>query len=345
MSPEVTQFLDLVDRSPVERAVQRFLEARPYLLLNLLQAPAAAIIKQFPLGSDHRADFAFVHANSGGTYLHLIELESPRKRLFTMADCLTHQFHGAMQQLADWMTWCEARPETVRSLVRPVLRHFGGERLWVRATLVMGRRSEISNERRRTRFEGLVQGLPRRLEVRTFDGLAEEMAKPDGWASITKRARLFSYRRMQLRPVSLSAADAQEVTQGMSRARPAVERSPGTAARSVRGPGVGRQGRRQSEQCRNDGGSGVGIQRGGKLPAGDVTMATITTVVHSDPEILGGTPVFVGTRVPVRTLLDYLAAGDPLEEFLDHFPTVSREQAIAALEEAGELLVSHAHPA
>lgn len=74
-------------------------------------------------------------------------------------------------------------------------------------------------------------------------------------------------------------------------------------------------------------------------------MMVAQTLVHSDPEILGGTPVFVGTRVPVRTLLDYLAAGDTLEEFLDHFPTVSREQAIAALQQASELLVGSASPA
>jgi uncharacterized protein (DUF433 family) len=55
-------------------------------------------------------------------------------------------------------------------------------------------------------------------------------------------------------------------------------------------------------------------------------------VVHSDPEILGGTPVFVGTRVPVRSLYDYLEAGDSLDEFLESFPSVSREQAVAALE-------------
>ena len=63
-------------------------------------------------------------------------------------------------------------------------------------------------------------------------------------------------------------------------------------------------------------------------------MTPATSVVHSDPDILGGTPVFVGTRVPVRTLLDYISGGDSLEEFLDHFPTVSREQAVAALEQA-----------
>lgn len=65
-------------------------------------------------------------------------------------------------------------------------------------------------------------------------------------------------------------------------------------------------------------------------------------VVCSDPEILGGTPVFVGTRVPFQTLLDYLEAGDTLNDFLDDFPTVTREQAIAALEQAKEALLADA---
>ena len=73
-------------------------------------------------------------------------------------------------------------------------------------------------------------------------------------------------------------------------------------------------------------------------------MPALETVVHSDPEILGGTPVFLGTRVPVKNLLDYLAAGDPLEKFLDHFPSVSREQAVAALEVAKDLLTARARP-
>lgn len=67
-------------------------------------------------------------------------------------------------------------------------------------------------------------------------------------------------------------------------------------------------------------------------------------VIHSDPEILGGTPVFVGTRVPVRNLIDYLEGGDSLDEFLDNFPSVSREQAVAVLEMAHELLIASARP-
>ncbi|MEK7408401.1 MAG: DUF433 domain-containing protein [Acidobacteriota bacterium] len=68
-------------------------------------------------------------------------------------------------------------------------------------------------------------------------------------------------------------------------------------------------------------------------------------VVHSDPEILGGTPVFVGTRVPLKNLIDYLAAGDSLDDFLDDFPSVSREQAVAALEIARDILIAGACPA
>ena len=68
-------------------------------------------------------------------------------------------------------------------------------------------------------------------------------------------------------------------------------------------------------------------------------------VIHSDPQIQGGVPVFVGTRVPVKNLFDYLEAGDSLDDFLRSFPSVSREQAIAALEMAREALAPDAHPA
>ena len=74
-------------------------------------------------------------------------------------------------------------------------------------------------------------------------------------------------------------------------------------------------------------------------------MAEPNIVIHRDPEILGGTPVFLGTRVPVRILFDYLEAGDSLEVFLDEFPSVKREQAIAALELAREVIAPDAHPA
>ncbi len=69
------------------------------------------------------------------------------------------------------------------------------------------------------------------------------------------------------------------------------------------------------------------------------------TVVHSDPEILGGATVFIGTRVPVQNLFDYLEAGDRIDDFVDDFPAVTREQAIAVLESAREALVDGASSA
>jgi uncharacterized protein (DUF433 family) len=66
------------------------------------------------------------------------------------------------------------------------------------------------------------------------------------------------------------------------------------------------------------------------------------SVICRDPEVMSGTPVFCGTRVPVRTLIEYLEAGDSIDEFLEGFPSVTREQVIAFLEEAKEKLVESA---
>ena len=71
----------------------------------------------------------------------------------------------------------------------------------------------------------------------------------------------------------------------------------------------------------------------------------LAPVIHSDPEILGGTPVFVGTRVPLRNLIDYLEGGYSLDEFLDDFPSVTREQAVAVLEAAPQALAAGAYSA
>jgi uncharacterized protein (DUF433 family) len=73
--------------------------------------------------------------------------------------------------------------------------------------------------------------------------------------------------------------------------------------------------------------------------------ATARSVVHSDLEMMGGTPVFIGTRMPVRILFEYLAAGETLEYFLECFPGITREQVAAAIEEAGNLLVDRANTA
>jgi uncharacterized protein (DUF433 family) len=69
-------------------------------------------------------------------------------------------------------------------------------------------------------------------------------------------------------------------------------------------------------------------------------------LINIDPEILGGEPVFMGTRVPAKSLPDWLSGGYSIEEFLDNFPSVSREQVVRFIEEAGELMLErHGSPA
>ncbi len=91
---------------------------------------------------------------------------------------------------------------------------------------------------------------------------------------------------------------------------------------------------------------------GGTLGGRDARLVLIVTaryslrimepkqIVHSDPEILGGTPVFVGTRVPVDALIDFLEGGETIENFLENYPGVSREQVFAFLEEASRALLA-----
>jgi uncharacterized protein (DUF433 family) len=73
-------------------------------------------------------------------------------------------------------------------------------------------------------------------------------------------------------------------------------------------------------------------------------MMRLNQVVQCDPETLGGTPVFVGTRVPVQSLFDHLEGGETVDEFLHQFPSVKREQAIAALDLARDSLLAGARP-
>ena len=71
-------------------------------------------------------------------------------------------------------------------------------------------------------------------------------------------------------------------------------------------------------------------------------MLEDSSIISASPEIMGGTPVFSGTRVPVQTFLDYLKAGESINDFLDGFPTVTKQQVISFLEEAGKQLAGTA---
>ncbi len=79
-----------------------------------------------------------------------------------------------------------------------------------------------------------------------------------------------------------------------------------------------------------------------RVYTGATSMTQLSAIVHSDPDILGGTPVFVGTRVPIQSLFEYLEGGETLDEFLRQFPSVRRDQAIAALDLARATLLASA---
>ncbi|OGK77967.1 MAG: hypothetical protein A2X52_22995 [Candidatus Rokubacteria bacterium GWC2_70_16] len=89
-------------------------------------------------------------------------------------------------------------------------------------------------------------------------------------------------------------------------------------------------------------GSGTRLARAYAHARGPVSVTPLSQVLHSDPDILGGTPVFVGPRVPVRSPFDYLERGETLDEFLRQFPSVRREQAVAALDLARDSLLGGA---
>lgn len=76
-----------------------------------------------------------------------------------------------------------------------------------------------------------------------------------------------------------------------------------------------------------------------------VVGMNLNEIVTVDPELMSGTPCFAGTRVPVQALLDYLEGGDSLDEFLEGFPTVKREQAVAFIQRGGELVMGVARSA
>lgn len=69
-------------------------------------------------------------------------------------------------------------------------------------------------------------------------------------------------------------------------------------------------------------------------------MESLKGLVHSDPAIMGGTPVFVGTRVPLQNLIDYLEGGESIEDFLDGFPSVTREQVLRVIEAGKEAVLA-----
>lgn len=178
---EITSFRQLIDNAKKEQELQSYLEEHPYLFLDLLMSPNATIISQFSFGQDFRCDFAFVHSNSGGNFLNLIELEHPKANIFNCDGSFSQQFNLALQQIHDWAAWCRAHQEFIMRQIKPLIKYLKSDNLYVNGLLVIGRRNELSNRQKQERFEARLHDLPRGLQFRTYDGFVKRLEDCKNW--------------------------------------------------------------------------------------------------------------------------------------------------------------------
>ena len=205
---EITRFKQLLDTAESESEIQSFLEEQPHLLFDLLMSPHATVITQFPLGSDFRSDFAFVHSHSGGNFLELIELKHPKTLIFNRDGSFSQQFNHALQQIQDWTAWCRAHQEATLRQIKPLIRYLKSDNLYVNALLVMGRRKELSNKQRQERFEARLHQLPQGLQFRTYDGFAERLEDYRKWLKEGYRSvRCLRYKEQGFMDASINHED------------------------------------------------------------------------------------------------------------------------------------------
>ncbi len=209
--PLDTEFDELLRGPAAEKPIQRFFERHPHLLVESSYVLAHTVVSQLRLGTEFRADFAFIEPTSGPTYLHLIELESPSLTFFTANDEFTAQFNHAAQQVRDWTVWGARHQNELSSLFAPLYYGTGETKAGffvVKSLLVVGRRNSISNVRRKERFESLSLERGGFCEVRTYDGLREKIESKfrtdpeneQGVRCVWYRGRRFCSRPLRTRP-------------------------------------------------------------------------------------------------------------------------------------------------
>lgn len=195
---EIASFRLLLETADSEQEVQSFLERSPHLLLDFFMPSKAPVITQFPLGPDFRADFAFVHSNSGGNYLDLMELENPKALIFNQDGSFSQQFNHALQQVQDWIAYCQNHKDILLRQIRPLIKYLKSDNLYPTGILVMGRREELSNRQRQERYEARLQQLPRGIQFRTYDGFIERLESSKQWSKYsTESIRCVRYRKQQ----------------------------------------------------------------------------------------------------------------------------------------------------
>jgi hypothetical protein len=182
------EFSMLLDSAEREADLQRFIEQHPWLIVEATEmVEPSVVISQLPLGPDFRVDFAYLSMDSAGEYIHLIEIESPKLQIFNESDDFTSSFNHATNQLLDWQAWFSRNSRTVIQLLEPLFT----DAMWTgvpghltpRMHLFAGRRRELSNLRRKSRWGERAKQTP----VRTYDGLLEHwnavLSNVSNWVS------------------------------------------------------------------------------------------------------------------------------------------------------------------
>lgn len=200
----IANFKHVLEVADSEHDVQSFLEHHPDLLLDFLMPSKATVITQFPLGPDFRSDFAFVHNDSGGNYLDLMELESPKSRIFNQDGSFSQQFNHALQQVQDWLAYCQNHKEMLLRQIRPLIKYLKSDNLYAMGRLVMGRREELTNRQRQERFEARLHQLPRGILFRTYDGFIERVEASAQWSK---------YRAASIRCLRYNGQQFVEITE------------------------------------------------------------------------------------------------------------------------------------
>jgi Shedu protein SduA, C-terminal len=178
MSPRQQDFFNILENAEDERPMQGFFEQNPDIFVASKYVVANALISKLPLGNDFVTDFAFVEPTSGGTYLHLIEIESPKIKIFNADDHFSTKYNRAFQQVQDWANWAGRNSNAIRDLFIPLYNLSNSESVppmfILQCYLIAGRRSELSSVRRQERFQtkrGQMTGGS--FTIRTYDGFAE----------------------------------------------------------------------------------------------------------------------------------------------------------------------------
>jgi hypothetical protein len=174
----IEKFCRIVESACDEKPIHRFIEEYPFILPHSAAHIAGlVIISKFELPGGPIPDFAYVQYDSGGCFLHLVEIESPTKPIFREDNQFRHEYNESLQQPKDWMTWCGV-PENKIVLtrrLRPILEQtLHPERLYVICTFISSRRSEISSPERQNRYAGLKKSIVG-LDVMTYDGFIEAL--------------------------------------------------------------------------------------------------------------------------------------------------------------------------